>query len=116
MAENLKVKIPETENADDGIVVIQLRTPLDYNGNLYHEIRMDLEGLTGKDGLDVENELMARKKGPVIFGAMNSDYLLCIAAKACARANQPIGADAFQTMRLKDTEMIKQTVRNFLLR
>lgn len=110
------IEIPQEENADDGLVVIKLKKPLDYNGTQYESIKMDLENLTGRDSIEVENELIARKKGAVIYGALNNDYILGIAAKACAKANQPLGADAFLALSLKDHNRLKDAVRNFLLK
>ena len=59
---------------------------------------------------------MARKKGVVIYGALNNDYILGIAAKACAKAKQPLGADAFLALSLKDHNKVKDAVRNFLMK
>ena len=116
--EDKEIKVDEVQAADqeEGLVVIKLKKPLDYNGATYDAIKMDLENLTGKDSMEVENELMARKKGAVIYGALNNDYLLGIAAKACARAKQPLGSDAFLALSLKDHNRVKDAVRNFLLK
>lgn len=119
MATEEKKVIIEDEQAPDpdaGLVVIKLKKPLDYNGAMYDAIKMDLENLTGKDSMEVENELMARKKGAVIYGALNNDYILGIAAKACAKAKQPLGTDAFLALSLKDHNRVKEAVRNFLLK
>lgn len=115
-AENVEVKIPEETLADDGLVVIKLKKPLDYNGVKYEEIKMDLENLTGRDSMEVENEIMMKKKGAVVFGALNNDYILGIASKACAKAQQPLGTDAFLALSLKDHNRVKDAVRNFLLK
>ncbi len=116
--ENKEVKVTEEQavNPDEGLVVVKLKKPLDYNGVMYDAIKMDLENLTGRDSIEVENELMARKKGVVIYGALNNDYILGIAAKACAKAKQPLGADAFLALSLKDHNKVKDAVRNFLMK
>ena len=101
------------QDEKDTAVVVELKKPLDYNGKIYNRITMDLESLTGKDSLDIEEELMRRKKGAVIYGALNNDYVLAIAAKAC---REPIGSDAFLQMSLKDHIRIRDAVRNFLLK
>lgn len=106
----------QVTNEDEGLVVIKLKKPLDYNGVMYDSIKMDLENLTGRDSIEVETELMARKKGAVIYGALNNDYILGIAAKACAKAKQPLGTDAFLALSLKDHNKVKEAVRNFLLK
>lgn len=115
MANEEKALVPETQeqNEDSGLVEVKLKKPLDYNGKIYESISLDLEGLTGKDSMEVEAELMQRKKVAVIYGAMNNDYLMGIAAKAC---REPLGSDAFLAMSLKDYNKIKDIVRNFLLK
>lgn len=114
--ENKEIEAVMEENEDDGLVVIKLQKTLDYNGVKYDTIKMDLENLTGRDSMDVENELMARKKGTVIYGALNNDYILGIASKACAKAGLPLGTDAFLSLSLKDHNRLKEAVRNFLLK
>jgi len=116
--ENKKVETTQKVKSEEssGLVVIELKKPLDYNGITYDKITMDLENLTGKDSMEVETELMQRKKGAVIFGALNNDYILGIAAKACAKAKQPLGTDAFLALSLKDHNKVKEAVRNFLLK
>ena len=118
MADNKTANAPQevTTEENTGVVTLKLMKPLDYNGHVYTEINMDLENLTGKDSMEVEQELMARKKGAVIYGALNNDYILGIASKACARAKCPLGSDAFLALSLKDHNKLKETVRNFLLK
>jgi hypothetical protein len=91
----------------------QLKKPLNYNSKEYTELHFDFSTLTGKDSLDVESELMAQGKGAVVVAALNTEYIIRIAARACA---EPIGSDAFLTMSLFDFNKIKDKTRNFLLR
>lgn len=117
--DNKVIEMPKAEEKapdNPGIVEIKLKKPLDYNGAMYDTITLDLENLTGKDSMEVEAELMQRKKGAVIYGALNNDYIMGIAAKACAKAKMPIGSDAFLAMSLKDYNRVKEAVRNFLLK
>lgn len=103
----------ENIRADEDITVIKLSKPLEYNGHTYDEIHFDLENLTGEDSMAVENEMIQRKKGTVIVGALNNDYIMGIAARAC---KEPIGSDAFLQMKLKDYNKIKEAIRSFLLK
>lgn len=105
MAEETKI--------NDGVTTITLGTPMEYNGQTYEEIHLALDDLTGEDSMAVENEIAMRKKGTVIFGALNNDYVMGIAARAC---KEPIGTDAFLRMKLKDYNKVKEAVRNFLLK
>ena len=110
MSEPMENATETKENA--AVETVRLKKPLDYNGHTYEELHFDLENLTGKDSMEVEAELIQRKKGAVIVGALNNDYLMGIAAKAC---KEPIGSDAFMALSLKDFNRVKDAVRNFLL-
>lgn len=105
--------VQEEQNEVDGIITIKLRKPIEYVGKTYDTLHLDLDGLTGADGLNAENELMQRKIGPVIYAPMNNNYLITIASKAC---QEPLGYDAFLQMSLKDYNNVVLTVRNFLLK
>jgi len=96
-----------------GAVTLTLKKPLDYNRHIYDELHFDFDALTGRDSMEVEQEMIQRKKGAVVVGALNNDYIIGIAAKAC---KEPIGSDAFLAMSLKDYNRIKDTTRNFLLK
>lgn len=102
-------------NADnnENLVVIKLKKPLDYNGVIYDEIKMDLENLKGKDAREIKNELARRKLGPVVPGAeiLSEDYLLGLAAKACT---DPIGSDGFEHLYIKDYNKVVSEVSAFL--
>jgi len=89
------------------------KKPFNYNGIEYSELHFNFDDLTGADSLDVEKEMARTGAGVVIAGAFNSEYMIRIAAKACA---EPIGADAFKNMRLYDYNKIRDRVRGFLLR
>lgn len=119
MADNKTANAPQEEattKENTGVVTLTLTKPLDYNGRIYTEIIMDLENLTGKDSMEVEAELMQRKKQAVIMGALNNDYIMGIASKATARAKCPLGTDAFLALSLKDFNRVKNAVQNFLLK
>lgn len=106
--------VPEVATEEsNGAVTMTLRKPLDYNGHIYTELHFDFDGLTGRDSMEVEAEMIQRKKGAVVVGALNNDYIIGIAAKAC---KEPIGSDAFMAMSLKDYNRIKEATRNFLLK
>ena len=105
----------EAEAAQEEVVdyVHKFKKPLMYNGVEYAELHFNFDDLTGADSLEVEKEMQRTGQGVVIAGAFNSEYMIRIAARAC---QEPIGADAFKTMRLFDYNKIKDRVRNFLLR
>ena len=105
----------EAEAAQDNVAdyVHTFKKPLEYNGVKYSELHFNFDDLTGADSLEVEKEMQRTGQGVVIAGAFNSEYMIRLAARACA---EPIGADAFKAMRLFDYNKIKDKVRNFLLR
>lgn len=98
---------------NENLVVIKLKKPLDYNGVIYNEIKMDLENLKGKDVRDIKLELARRKIGPIVPGAeiLSEDYILGIAAKACT---DPIGSDGFDHLYIKDYNKVVSEVSAFL--
>lgn len=92
--------------------VYTFKKPLEYNGKKYETLTYDLDGLTGRDSMEVEEELVRLRKGVVIEGGLNTDYIIRIFCKAC---QEPIGSDAFGYMSLTDYNRIKTLTRNFLL-
>ena len=100
------------EKAEEGKSIYKFKKPMEYNGRTYETLTYDLDGLTGQDSMDVEEELVRLRKGVVIEGSLNTDYIIRIFCKACA---EPIGADAFKRMSLTDYNRIKTLTRNFLL-
>lgn len=94
-------------------VTIQLKRPVSYNGSCYETLSFNWNELTGADGLEIENELMARGKS-VIVPALSGEYLIRMAARACTNAQ--IGCDIFNGMSLADYNRIRSAARSFLLR
>ena len=111
--DELNAAKEEAQLDKPGAFNYQMKKPLHYNGKEYKELNFDFSTLTGRDSLDVENELMAQGKGAVVVAALNTEYIIRIAARACA---EPIGSDAFLMMSLFDFNKIKDKTRNFLLR
>ena len=105
MAAEIKKELPQDVATEEstGAVVVNLKKPLDYNGHIYESLTFDLENLTGKDSMEVEAELIQRKKGAVIVGALNNDYILGIAAKAvrAVGATEDMDVEAVLTAALK---------------
>ena len=80
-------------------------------GKTYEKLHFDFDQLTGKDSLDIENELQALGV-MVMVPTFSGPYLLRVAAKAC---KDGLGVDAFEAMRISDYNRIRSKVRNFLL-
>lgn len=88
------------------------KNAIEYNGEKIEELSFDFDSLSGKDALAIDKELKA--KGIIVpVPALDTDYLLIMAAKACT---QNIGTDIFECMSLFDFNKIKSAARAFLLR
>lgn len=90
----------------------KFRKPFEYQGKTYNELTFEWENLTGKDGLNIETELQQMGK-VVVAPTFSGEYLVRMAAKACT---EPIGADAFESMKLSDYNKIRSSARSFLLK
>lgn len=99
------------QNAEDTLT-IAFKKPVEYNGEKYTELTFDFESLTGRDGLEIENELAAQGK-PLVIPAFSGEYLVRMAAKA---SSSPIGYDFFDVISLRDFNKIRSAARSFLLR
>ncbi len=86
--------------------------PFEYNGKTYTSLTFEWDKLTGRDALAIENEMQAMGK-PLVVPAFSGEYLIRMAAKACA---EPVGADAFEMMSIADYNKIRAAARSFLLR
>ena len=108
--DELAIAKQEAENSETTFTH-KFKTPFQYNNKSYEELRFDFESLTGRDSLSIETELQALGIA-VVVPAFSGPYMVRIAAKACT---EPLGADAFETMRLSDYNRIRSAVRSFIL-
>ncbi len=105
--------VAEQEAANSEFVYThKFKPPLKYQGKKYDELTFDWDKLTGKDGLAIENEMQAIGKA-VIVPTFSGEYLIRFAARACT---EPIGADAFEQMKIADFNKIRSAARSFLLK
>ena len=105
--EQAKAEAKKAEN----LFTLKLKKPLSYEGTDYTELSFDFDNLTGRDSLDVEREL-AMRGIQVAVPAFSGEYIVRIAAKACA---EPLGSDAFESLSLRDYNRLRSKVRNFLM-
>ena len=107
----------ETENkeltADTGKRIMILKKPIEKMGTVYRELHFDFDKLTGKDSLEVEEEIETITKLTVVAPALNLEYLIRISARAC---DEPIGRDDIVNMNLSDFNHVRNIARNFMLR
>lgn len=109
--KELEIAKQEAENSANTFT-IHLKKPVIYNGTEYSELSFDFDKLTGRAGLDIEQELQSIGR-PAIVPAFSGEYLVRMAARACTTAN--IGCDIFDNMGLSDYNKIRSAARSFLL-
>ncbi len=103
-------KIAAEESSDT--FNIQLKRPVEYNGQTFNSLTFDFGTLTGEDGLSIENELQALGKIAMV-PAFSGEYLIRMAAKACT---EKIGSDIFMKLSLQDYNRVRSAARSFLLK
>ena len=117
MAENIKEEIAIEEKASEeaasSVQTVTFRKPVKYAGKEYTELSFDFSKLTGQDALSIENELSNQSKNSGL-PAMNSEYLIRLAARACT---ENVGSDIFAAyMSMSDHLEVIKLARSFLLR
>ena len=101
------------KTVDTGKRIVILKKPIERMGTLYKELHFDFDKLTGKDSLEVEDEIEKTTHLTVVAPALNLEYLIRISARAC---NEPISRDDILNMNLSDFNHIRNIARNFMLR
>ena len=100
-------------DVDSGKRIVILKRPIEYMGTKYKELHFDYDKLTGKDSLEVEDEIEKTTHLTVVAPALNLEYLIRISARAC---DEPIGRDDIVNMNLSDFNHVRNIARNFMLR
>jgi hypothetical protein len=111
--EDIDLEKAQAEAAEDDadMFVFKFKTPFEYEGKTYNELKFDFNGLTGADSINIEAELQA--KGVAIFApAFSAPYLVRMCARACT---EKVDYRFFEAMKLKDYVTIRSKARNFLL-
>lgn len=103
----------DATNTDSGKRIVILKRPVEYMGTKYKELHFDFDKLTGKDSLEVEDEIEKTTHLTVVAPALNLEYLIRISARAC---DEPISRDDILNMNLSDFNHIRNMARNFMLR
>lgn len=101
----------EIVESDDNWVW-KLAKPVTYNGEEISELRFNFEKLTGRDALEIENELMRFGKLSAYTQVGNINYLMKAAARACEK---PIGEDFFNLVSISDFNTLRNKIQLFLL-
>ena len=100
------------ENEDASVFTYEFRKPIAYENRSITKLSFDWETLTGRDALNIENELQALGK-MVLEPAFSGDYIVRMAA----RASEPsVDLDFFNYVSLRDLNKIRSAARTFLLK
>jgi len=96
------------KKADKGVYTHKFRKPFEYEGVTYTELTFNFERLTGRDMVDIENEMQAMSEY-----ALAAEISASFKSKMAARA-AGIGSDAMEAMPLRDFNKIIAAARDFL--
>lgn len=113
MAEDMK-----EEGINFDLYEHRFKKPFDYEGVAHEKLTFDWTRLTGRDSLDIEDEILRRKKKTLVNAAYSGDYLTGMAVRACTYRGEDgrrLGLDAFETMPLPELQKICSWARFFLI-
>lgn len=112
MTQKNDESLPPTEtatNSADGVVVHRFSKPVTFEGQEIEELRMYLDGLTGRDISQVKSQWAAAGNFSPMAAA---DMTFCIML-ACKAAKQPL--ELADVLPAKEYVKVQQEVSNFLL-
>ena len=102
-----------------GVSVHRLSRPLQWEGRTYEALTFRWDTLTGRDHLEIENELLTRGK-TLVVPEYTGDYLCGMAVRTCTerdeKGNRALTATALKTLPLGDFLDICGEARSFLFR
>lgn len=110
MAKN-EENVVNTEEEDLSVWTWKLSQPTTYNGEEISELKFNFGKLTGRDGIEVENELMRTGKLAIYGQLSNINYIVGMAARACEK---PIGIDLFYMVGISDFNALRTHAQLFL--
>lgn len=106
-------------NPEPGIYTHTFKTPFQWNKRTFESLTFDWTTLTGRDHLEIENE-MTMKGRTLVSPAFSGDFLAGMAARACTERDEKgkrvINGQAIMEMSLGDFQTITRKARGFLLR
>lgn len=112
--KELDVAQQEAGETNGGDFKLTFKKPFQfsYDGKNYDELSFDFDGLTGKDAVDIENEMQKLGK-MLVTPAFSTDFIMRMASKSC---RQPIGVDGFERLPLFYFNKVRSAGRSFLLK
>lgn len=102
--------LDEIDNAEQpSDFTLMFNSPFEFEDKIFNSMNFDFSKLTGKDFLDIEDE-MARHGKIVLSARLSGEFLSIMCAKACT---EPIGVDCIKAMPIKKFEQLRNAARNF---
>lgn len=105
--------------ADTGTYTHIFKKPFTHEGRTYEKLTFYWDGLSGKDSVAIERELLGRGLTTVI-AEFTPEYLAAMAARACTYRNddgfRTVTIDTLYAMPLREFRRICNAARSFLLR
>ena len=90
--------------------IYKLKSPFEYEGKSYEELRLDFGALKGRDVIAVEDELTEDGKGFFIAPELSTPFVIRLAARAAG-----IPYEAFSARLYPDFMKVRALTRNFML-
>lgn len=90
--------------------ILKLLKPLTIGGNEVTELKLDLDGLSGSDLMNIEAEMMASGVAAMKNAAFSAAYCLYIGARGCG-----VNIEDAKRLGFKDAQSLVTEVQNFIL-
>ena len=104
---------------DVGSYTHTFKRPFLWKGTAYKSLTFQWDGLSGKDHLEIENEILMKGR-TLVSPAFTGDFLAGMAARACTERDEKgkrvIDGQAIVEMPMADFQAITRRARSFLLR
>lgn len=118
-AEAERVAAEARREPETGSYTHTFKKPFQWKGRAFESLTFDWEALTGRDHLEIENE-MTMKGRTLVSPAFSGDFLAGMAARACTERDEKgrrvIDGQAIMEMSMGDFQTITRKARGFLLR
>jgi len=116
-AEQLEAEAQAEPNL--GTYTHTFKRPFVYEGRTYEELTFNWEGLSGKDSVAIERDLLNRNI-TTVMAEFTPEYLTAMAARACTYRNddgfRTVTTDMLYALPLGEFRRICSAARSFLLR
>lgn len=102
----------ETNEEDLSVWTWKLSKPVTYNGEEISELNFDFNKITGRDAIEIEDELQRIGKLSMFSQVSNINYIIRVAARGCEKA---VGSDIFSLVSISDFNALRNHVQLFLV-